>query len=125
MGHNIRVPRDCEYKQPCRWLKVDGTPVDITAITLACNVKSHPTRATANVSPTVTKTTPLSGLFEVSFTKEQTAAMVKDDYVWEVMATEASGKISRILSGRILMVDTGDALILPIQVQGAVQDTLG
>lgn len=125
MGHNIRVPRDCEYEQPCKWLAVNGAAVDITNITLTCNVKSYQTRATANLSPTVTKTTPLSGLFEVSFTKTQTASLVKEDYYWEVLAAEPGGaaNTSRIISGRITMLDTGDSSI-PIQLQTAVQDIL-
>lgn len=124
MGHNIRVPRGADFIQQCKWLKVDGTAVNLTSITLSCLVKSYPTRATANVTPTVAVVSAAAGTFKVTFTDTQTATMVKDDYVWEVKATEPLGSISRIISGRILMYDAGGDIPPAPNLQTAVQDPI-
>jgi hypothetical protein len=124
MSHNIRVPKGADYIQQCKWLKLDGTAVNLTGITLSCVVKSYPTRATANVTPTVAVVSAAAGTFKVTFTDTQTATMVKDDYVWDVLATEPLGSISRIISGRVIVYETGEDIPLPPNLQTAVQDPL-
>jgi hypothetical protein len=108
MSNDIRVPRDCDYRQACKWVTPAGAPVNLAGYTLVCNVKSYPPRATVNLSPSTSVTSAAAGEFDVVFTDVQTAAMVKDQYYWEVLATEtATTFVHRILSGRILMADTG------------------
>lgn len=123
MGFHIRVPRGADFVQACSWTRVDGTAVDLTTYALSCRVKAYPWRATANVTPVVAVVSAPAGTFTVTFTNAQTSTMARDDYVWEVLATK-SGLVSRLLSGRVLMVAVGDDLAQPSSVQRAVLDPL-
>lgn len=124
VSHDIRVPRDCDYRQDCKWLNEAGTPINLTGKVLTCNVKSYPARATVNLSPAVNVTAAATGDFEVVFTDTQTAALLKDRYYWEVLAAESvGGSVSRILSGIITMADTGGDPVLPA-LQTAVHPLL-
>lgn len=91
----------------------DATPavaINLTSTTITADIKRNPKSSTADLSFTVTKTSPSAGQFKLSLTAVQTASMIatKDDesniYYYDVEFDYGAGDIKTEFGGTITVI---------------------
>ena len=108
---------DIEIKQGDTWQTENitwlrgSTPVDLTNLTGKCQIRTVPGAAGVIATATVTTITAIDGIFQLSLTATQTAAIpaggssgfVATDYYYDVQFSGAGNYVETILQGKIIV----------------------
>lgn len=97
--HTLKVYREADFVEACQWLH-DGAPVDLTGYTLEGSIRRYHTDAAAAAQFAIAVQNAAQGLFELSLTDAETAALAFTVGVYDVRATKA-GVTQRLMQGPV------------------------
>jgi len=99
--YNITIDSESSWSRTFT-VNESGTPVDITDYTFAAQIREHFTH-TQYTAFTTNIVDPALGLFNISLTDTQTAALVAGKQYYDIVMTDTATKKTRLLQGDALV----------------------
>lgn len=85
---------------------VGNVPIDLTGASVAAKIKRRAGDATALISFTAVVVDAENGVFRLSLTAAQTAALAFDVGVYDVLITFPSGNVEKFIEGNVVLGKT-------------------
>jgi len=99
--YNITIDAQADFGRAFE-VSESGVPIDITGYTFAAQIREH-FHSTTHTSFTTAITNAALGLFNISLTDTQTAALVTGKQYYDIVMTDAGGNKQRLLQGDALV----------------------
>jgi hypothetical protein len=96
--YNITVSQNADFTRAFQ-LKQSNVVVDLTGSSFEAKIKKN-YNETASTSFTASVTNATAGLWEITLTDTQTAALAPGDQVYDVIMTDSAGVKTRLLQGK-------------------------
>ncbi len=108
MPASIYNIEDMEQGSTFRWditvYNTDGeTPLDLTGYSVAAQMRKNYSDAVASESFTVTYPDAINGVFRLTLSATETAALVKGRYWYDIELTDGVGVVVKLFKGYIIV----------------------
>ena len=103
---NINLDQGQTYTLPIRLANVDSSPIDISGWSWKAQIKTSVESEKIEGTFTVTVLSPTQGSLAISLSSSDTYALNRQNYYYDLMGTDTSGKTLKYLEGRMFVDPT-------------------
>jgi len=101
---NLAIYQGDDYAADILVFEADGTtPADLTGYTAQAEIRTQAGDSCANAAAIFTVTIVLPNTITIQLSHDQTKALTKATYVWDVQCINADGWITTLLAGQVMV----------------------